>query len=729
MARPNSKGSPRRMTKYVLSASTAALVVSLLGSANVVYGQGTNLWNPVKTTCNLRFGRGTVVGDKMFVDGGEQMDQQNYQDGIEVPYRSSNVFRWQNKHLWELDLSAKFYTSKPPWTANAKPDDWNEHFNGAQGTLWNLGDGKFYTLGGWMSNIYQGPPGGYRIKEPYFTSAKGADGTTTYTFQLPPTRIHVYDAATANWTSIALPSDINRSSDVGYTQSKRNKVGYTLGGFPVVEKQNGADPDFVASTVDTGALWQNTLTAYDFRKNVFNTSELPDGIGATTNVILYSLDRVGDEGVLIALGGKSKNNNVQEYVSLSPMLLLDQSKFEPRIYVFNIYVEGGKVRRPMDEIWLYDIASSRWMQQKATGNIPSVRTHTCSALVPAPDLSSYQLYVFSGATVGNVRILDMHVLSIPTFNWTKIDLVNYPNEWGIGDTACGLYEDRQFIIVPGEVNVSTSANVNDTWFLECNLGTAVHVFDTYDWTFKDEFDPDNKGSKVPSVIVDLIGGDENGNAKLQQPKAGWDTKVLGSIFQTRNQLPPDDEPTISVNNTTSTNSSTHETGSNDGQNANGSGDPKSNTAAITGGVVGGLVGLGLLLGLYFWWRKRQSAGAVHVSQQALPELGANGYNGAPPYYDSASRGPYMPPQELQAYEPQEMGGTGFYAPAKLDQEQEHPEDVDMNSPTPSSVYPITPESQQQQLQVSPSFMSPVSPVQSPVPTVRTGLITRKAVGS
>jgi len=92
----------------------------------------------------------------------------------------------------------------------------------------------------------------------------------------------------------------------------------------------------------------------------------------------------------------------------------------------------------MDEMWLYDIATSNWMQQKATGDIPPVRTRSCSVLVPAPDFSSYQIYMFSGATTGDVRILDMYVLSVPAFVWTKIDIKNYPNQWGIGDMACTL---------------------------------------------------------------------------------------------------------------------------------------------------------------------------------------------------------------------------------------------------------------------------------------------------
>jgi len=211
-----------------------------------------------------------------------------------------------DKHLWELDLSAKFNTSKPPWTANPKPDDWNRHYNGAQGALWDFGGSTFYTFGGWMSNIYEGPPTGHRIADPYYTPVKAANGSITYTYQLPPPSIHVYDTAAASWTSISLPSNIHRLCVMGYTQSKRNKVGYMLGGLPVVEQQNEhTNQSFVARTISQDYGTYN-LSAYDFRKNTFNTSYLPDDIGTTTGVVLHSLDRVGDEGVLIALGGSGR---------------------------------------------------------------------------------------------------------------------------------------------------------------------------------------------------------------------------------------------------------------------------------------------------------------------------------------------------------------------------------------------------------------------------------------
>lgn len=102
----------------------------------------------------------------------------------------------------------------------------------------------------------------------------------------------------------------------------------------------------------------------------------------------------------------------------------------------------------MDVIYVYNIATSTWIKQSATGDIPPVRTRSCSVMVPAPDFSSYQIYLFSGATEGDIRILDMYVLSVPTFVWTKIDLVDYPSEWPIADMACKYYPSFAFLADP-----------------------------------------------------------------------------------------------------------------------------------------------------------------------------------------------------------------------------------------------------------------------------------------
>lgn len=74
-----------------------AALMCLLGWGNIVMGQGISTWDPVKTVCNMAYARGIVLGSKMFVDGGEIMDQQNYLDGTDKPYRNSNMFRWQSE--------------------------------------------------------------------------------------------------------------------------------------------------------------------------------------------------------------------------------------------------------------------------------------------------------------------------------------------------------------------------------------------------------------------------------------------------------------------------------------------------------------------------------------------------------------------------------------------------------------------------------------------------------
>lgn len=306
----------------------AEVLVCLLGLGTIVIGQGSSSWDPVKTVCNLVFARGVVLGDKMYVDGGEVMDQDNYKLGVDKPYYNSNMYRWQSEfpsnqypifiyltedplpifpdeHLWELDLSTKFNVSTPHWTAHPKPGGRDQHYNGAAGTLWNIGDGKFYTLGGWMSLVLVGPPPGHRIREPYFTQ-----NSSGFYFHLPEPRIFAFDPKTGNWTSEE-QKNIHRLTDIAYTQSARNKVGYTFGGNRVVEEDSSAT-DFLPA--GAGA-WVSTMSKYDFRTGKFNITDMPADVGLTKSALMHSLDRVGKEGVLIAFGGKSNNNNNEEWVS------------------------------------------------------------------------------------------------------------------------------------------------------------------------------------------------------------------------------------------------------------------------------------------------------------------------------------------------------------------------------------------------------------------------------
>ena len=68
----------------------------LLGLDDIVIGQGSSTWDPVNTVCSIVLAQGVVLGDKMYVDGGEILNQQYFLNGVDKPYFSSGMTRWQS---------------------------------------------------------------------------------------------------------------------------------------------------------------------------------------------------------------------------------------------------------------------------------------------------------------------------------------------------------------------------------------------------------------------------------------------------------------------------------------------------------------------------------------------------------------------------------------------------------------------------------------------------------
>ena len=232
----------------------------------------------------------------------------------------------------------------------------------------------------------------------------------------------------------------------------------------------------------------------------------------------------------------------------------------------------------------------------------------------------------------------------------------------------GLYEERQFIIVPGETNVTvsnmtTSDGKIENYWLECNKGTKIHVFDTYDWEFKSEFNPDNKGSKVPPPIVKLIGGNDTGGATLNlKPTSGWGTPALGAIFSRRNQLLPDLQILPFTTNFPSEPSS-------EAQNTE-----KSNKGAIIGGAIGGVIGgicvVALVISALMFLRKRRK------SRQDKSRAELQGGNLAAELQAANLRLELQEnhkntPHELPSPLPQEVsvGTGGHYVPEKSEEQE------------------------------------------------------------
>lgn len=142
---------------------------------------------------------------------------------------------------------------------------------------------------------------GYNIP-PYFKDS----------YQLPDARVFAYDPQTGNWTS-KLQKNVGRYSDSAYTQSARNQVGYTFGGFKVNE----------ADATKIGGGWVNTMSKYNFTMGEFTSLEdMPPEIGNTKNVVMHNLERVGKEGVLVTFAGSSNRSDGEQPVSIYSLIPL-----------------------------------------------------------------------------------------------------------------------------------------------------------------------------------------------------------------------------------------------------------------------------------------------------------------------------------------------------------------------------------------------------------------------
>ena len=81
-----------------------AELVCLLGLGNLVMGQSISQdlsgWDPTKSTCNMDWAQGVVLGNKMYLDGGELVDQNKFKYGTDQPFPKPTpayLTRWQSE--------------------------------------------------------------------------------------------------------------------------------------------------------------------------------------------------------------------------------------------------------------------------------------------------------------------------------------------------------------------------------------------------------------------------------------------------------------------------------------------------------------------------------------------------------------------------------------------------------------------------------------------------------
>ncbi|PGH06079.1 hypothetical protein AJ79_06613 [Helicocarpus griseus UAMH5409] len=370
----------------------------------------------------------------------------------------------------------------------------------------------------------------------------------------------------------------------------------------------------------------------------------------------------------------------------------------------------------MRSVPVYDIDGQKWYIQNTTGDYPPQLAHFCSVVAVAQDSSSYNIYIYGGVSENNRDQWpndDVHVLSIPSFTWTRV----YDGKAAEGRHAhrcVKTYPDKMFVI--GGQHRHSQNRIDLIRVFNLNTGRFQNTYHPEEWS---EYE-------VPALVTAIIGGDGKGGAKVVEPSS-WVHDELRDLFRNKYTKEIKTYYPYPVHNSSAPNPTTPPQENNGG----GGGLPK--WVAPVLGVVLGLIFITGLAVLWLLWRRRRdriyatSEGATSANRKrimgwmygmgvptqktnmttASTDIGIDnkhastvseiGDSVASPHRQSQVV--YSDPnaQEAMGAQVHEMHAGNVSAPVEL--------------PTEVNVVPASPHAHPQERVVSPTptFISPVSP--------------------
>ncbi|KAF2468798.1 uncharacterized protein BDR25DRAFT_264696 [Lindgomyces ingoldianus] len=419
-----------------------------------------------------------------------------------------------------------------------------------------------------------------------------------------------YDILNNVWKSSGVTNfQIQRVSYGAGATAEEDGKGYYYGGW----LSNSSVPAFGAR------MPTSNLIIYDMVKDTWANNTGPDSIPRAEGVMVYI--PASDAGMLVYFGG--------------------------------LYFPGGPgnytgIGMNMSEIKVFDISDNKWYTQTATGDIPNSRRRFCAGATWAKDRSSYNIYLYGGASMppNTIGFDDVYILSLPSFTWLKW----YPDAPGPGaphhSLTCNVVRGSQMIVMGGTFPNDTTLCDVPTVQGQHNLNLGKENSLSAKWY---QYLDNVTDYKVPEEIVAKVGGQASGGATVLAPKT-WDNNLLPTYFQ-RAYTPTSRTPTRSIP-ATRTPTATHTS----------AGGKKTPTKVIAGAAAGGgaAVLICIALGVFFCCIKKDHRSAP--TQPAELENTEGDHTGGPDAEGAAKpyrgQAPPTPVAEL----PQDNGYT-FPPPA------------------------------------------------------------------
>jgi hypothetical protein len=315
----------------------------------------------------------------------------------------------------------------------------------------------------------------------------------------------------------------------------------------------------------------------------------------------------------------------------------------------------------MNNIDVYDIATSKWYKQSTSGPTPNIRVNPCAVTAAAADGSSYNIYMFGGQNLtpaGNqTQYDDMWILSVPSFTWIEVDTSGQSVPYGRSGHTCDIW-NGQMVMVGGYVGDQLSCESPGIYVFDLSELEWVQQYtalssgsssddgnsdpsaaspgdDSTDGSFNSTGanNPFNQhraqmyegsdfgglqgsfGYQVPEDVIKIIGGDRDGGATITTPVA---TATAGPLATGK----PVTYTVTSANGATATETSGSTGGTNGNSSANKS-DSGPNIAAIVAGTIAGVLFLLVcyLLFCTYVYRKQLGLYKHHVEMSQAQARG------------------------------------------------------------------------------------------------------------
>ncbi|KAK0932738.1 hypothetical protein LTR29_015696 [Friedmanniomyces endolithicus] len=191
----------------------------------------------------------------------------------------------------------------------------------------------------------------------------------------------------------------------------------------------------------------------------------------------------------------------------------------------------------MNNIDVYDIASSTWYKQATSGPSPTIRVNPCAAMAAAPDGSSYNIYMFGGQNLtpyGNQsQFDDMWILTLPSFTWIEVDQSKQSVPYGRSGHTCNVW-DGQMVMVGGYVGDQ----------LTCD-SPGVYVFDMSNTQWVQQFTALSPGASSSSGSL----SSSNSGSAAAASASGSSSKTSSTFNSTGGNNPLNQQPAQLANGT------------------------------------------------------------------------------------------------------------------------------------------------------------------------------------